>query len=186
MEVLHYLRQGNRAIVTRSHALVAWVVFALACGGEHARDWGREDTAAMIADSVAALDTAPAPLGGMPDEPDELTTSPDEIVLAADSAAGDHVFHRRGQCFTCHGAAGEGMDRLGPSLRRSVWLHSDGSIAGIQRTIAMGVASPQIAPIAMPGFSRQLSSEELRQVAAYVYTLGRGGTVLEEGLDEDP
>ncbi len=158
----------------------------VACGGEHARDWGRGDTAAMIPDTHAALDTAPNGWDGLADDPDGLAEAPGEIVLAADSAGGDLIFHRRGQCFTCHGAAGEGMEGLGPSLRRSGWLHSDGSLAGIQRTIAGGVASPRVAPIAMPGFAQQLSSEELRQVAAYVYTLGRGGTVLEEGVNDDP
>lgn len=169
-----------------SHALLVAAIALVACGDEHARDWGRGDTAAMIRDTPAALDTAPDGWIGVPDDPDHLAEAPEEIVFAADSAAGDLIFHHRGQCFTCHGAAGEGMERLGPSLRRRFWLHSDGSLAGIQRTIASGVANPRVAPIAMPGFSRQLSTEELRQVAAYVYTLGRGGTVLEEEVNDDP
>ncbi len=170
----------------KSHALLTAAFVMAACGGEHARDWERGDTAAMIRDTPAALDTAPEGWDGPPDDPNEFAEAPGEVVLAADSAAGDLVFHHRGQCFTCHGAAGEGLERLGPSLRGSAWMHSDGSLAGIQQTIATGVANPRVAPVAMPGFARQLSSEELRQVAAYVYTLGRGGTVLEEELNEDP
>jgi mono/diheme cytochrome c family protein len=163
--------------------LIALAAIQTGCGGDHPRDWGRADTAAMVDDTPTAVRPLPDQDAFPPDDPDSPFESPGELVLAADSAAGDLIFHRRGQCFTCHGAAGGGMARLGPSLRDGVWLHSDGSLAGIQRAVAEGVAAPRASPIAMPGFARQLSAEELFQVSAYVYAIGRPGSVLRADPD---
>lgn len=152
----------------------------VACGGDHPRDWGRADTAAMLSDSPGAVPDTSA---------DTLVASPAngsaelETVLAADSAVGDAIFHRRGQCFTCHGANGTGLARLGPSLRDGVWFHSDGSLAGIAGTIANGVATPLESPIVMPGFARQLSEDELHQVASYVFSLGHRGRTIQPDHD---
>ncbi len=155
-----------------------WIVAAaaiaalLACGGDHPRDWGRADTATMLSE---LSDTLP---GDDADTLDDGAIPPPmlDVVAPADSAAGDAIFHRRGQCFTCHGAGGTGIDRLGPSLRDGVWLHTDGSLAGIAGIISSGVAAPRVAPIAMPGFVNQLSESEILQVAAYVYSLSHPGS----------
>jgi mono/diheme cytochrome c family protein len=100
------------------------------------------------------------------------------LVLAADSAAGDSIFNRRGTCFTCHGPYGTGMPNLGPDLRDQTWLHSDGSFRAILRTIRAGVAVPKASPIGMPSFEGRLSEAELHRVAAYVFSLSHPGSVV--------
>lgn len=100
------------------------------------------------------------------------------LVLAADSAAGDAIFNRRGTCFTCHGQYGVGMPSLGPDLHDGNWLHGDGSFRSILRVIRDGVAVPKASPIGMPSFDGRLSNPQLYQVAAYVFSLSHPGSVV--------
>jgi mono/diheme cytochrome c family protein len=159
-------------------ALAAAALVVAACGGE--------DRPGAIGDTSIAYSL---PDGTRPDSaPTDSLPSHDEgsdsvavdtavptiaTISVADSAAGDSIFHRQGRCFTCHGAAGEGMATLGPPLLDSQWLHGDGSIAFIERVIATGVAEPKAANIAMPAFEAQLSPDQIRAVASYVYVLSR-------------
>lgn len=99
-------------------------------------------------------------------------------VPAADSGAGDALFRGAGRCAGCHGAAGEGVDGLGPNLRDDEWLHG-GSRREIRRVIAEG-ASPARGgfTVMMPAYGGQLGPAEQAQLAAYVWTLSRPGSVL--------
>ena len=45
-------------------------------------------------------------------------------------------------CIACHGAEAAG-GVLGPNLRDAEWLWSDGSVAGIGKSISEGVAQPK-------------------------------------------
>lgn len=121
-------------------------------------------------------------IGAFRDTTDTATATADVadvlIVLAADSAAGDSIFNRRGTCFTCHGAFATGMPNLGPDLRDATWLHGDGSFRAILRTIRDGVAVPKASPIGMPSFAERLSVVELHRVAAYVFSLSHPGSVV--------
>ena len=101
------------------------------------------------------------------------------VVLRADSAMGDALFHGAGQCMTCHGDAAEGITNLGPNLRDSVWLHGDGSVGFIQRIILTG-AVPKEMPVVMPAFATRLSALEAFRIAAYVYTLSHPGAVVDD------
>jgi mono/diheme cytochrome c family protein len=154
------------------------IVTAVACGESRKETPG--DTAIAFSASEDTMHAAREP-GHAPVDTDvgavELGGSP-TLVLKADSAAGDAIFRRGGNCFTCHGVRGEGVPSLGPSLADSVWLHSTGSVEGIQRTIAEGVAVPKISPTLMPAFSRSLSPAALFRVAAYVYTLSHPGAAV--------
>jgi glucose/arabinose dehydrogenase/mono/diheme cytochrome c family protein len=75
-------------------------------------------------------------------------------------------------CTGCHGANGAGTS-LGPALNGKKWLWSDGSYAGIKKTIADGVSQPKQYRSPMPPMGgAQLSDDQLAAVAAYVWSIG--------------
>jgi glucose/arabinose dehydrogenase/mono/diheme cytochrome c family protein len=91
-------------------------------------------------------------------------------------ALGERVFHGEvggAACTGCHGTNGAGTP-LGPDLTDTKWLWSDGSYAGITKTIATGVSEPKEYRSAMPPMGgAQLTSEQVSAVAAYVWGLSR-------------
>jgi mono/diheme cytochrome c family protein len=91
-------------------------------------------------------------------------------------ALGDSIFHGRvagGTCTACHGQAGQGTS-VGPNLTDQEWLNTDGSYEGIVQTVTKGVAQPKKFPAPMPPMGgASLSPEQVRAVAAYVYSLSR-------------
>src|SRR3989442_16009348 len=103
-------------------------------------------------------------------------TARDSITPAL-VALGDSVFHGRvgrATCAACHGARGAGA--LAPPLTSGTWLHSDGSSPSIVRVVREGVLKPSRGPTPMPPMGGgNLTPEQLRAVAAYVYTLGNRG-----------
>jgi len=75
-------------------------------------------------------------------------------------------------CAGCHGDSGQGTP-LGPALTGREWLWSDGSYAGIKKTIADGVAQPKKYRSPMPpNGGPQLTPDQLSAVSAYVWSLG--------------
>ncbi|MGH7444305.1 MAG: c-type cytochrome [Longimicrobiales bacterium] len=116
------------------------------------------DTTAAAADSPAA-DAAQVPLP--------------EGVTAAMVTAGEQVFTGPGFCFTCHGQGGAGSP-LAPPLNDNEWLHIDGAYEAIVETVRTGVPEPMQFPTPMPPMGgAQLSDDQIRAVAAYVYTISR-------------
>ncbi len=88
-------------------------------------------------------------------------------------AAGQQVYGSTGFCFTCHAADGAGTP-LAPALNDSEWLHIDGSYEAIMTIVREGVPQPQQFPAAMPPMGgAQLTDEQIRDVAAYVYSISR-------------
>jgi mono/diheme cytochrome c family protein len=87
---------------------------------------------------------------------------------------GQRIF--RGQvagaaCTGCHGDSGEGTP-LGPALTAKKLLWSDGSLAGITKTITEGVPQPKEYRSPMPPMGgAQLTPEQVSAVAAYVWGL---------------
>jgi glucose/arabinose dehydrogenase len=74
-------------------------------------------------------------------------------------------------CTGCHGDHGQGSP-LGPALTAHQWLWSDGSYAGIQKTIADGVPQPKKYRSPMPAMGgAQLSADQLKALAAYIYSI---------------
>jgi glucose/arabinose dehydrogenase/mono/diheme cytochrome c family protein len=88
---------------------------------------------------------------------------------------GDDLFHGRvgtATCAACHGNDARGT-RIGPALVGRAWLWSDGSLAGLRRTIVNGVPWPREFSAPMPPEGGALlSSEQLDALAAYVWALG--------------
>jgi mono/diheme cytochrome c family protein len=92
-------------------------------------------------------------------------------VTPAAIAKGDTVFHKTGLCYACHGNNAEGT--VGPNLTDAEWLHGDGSYEMIVAIVTSGVPAEKAKKgIAMPpkGGST-ISEEEVKAVAAYVYSL---------------
>ncbi len=89
---------------------------------------------------------------------------------------GDRIYHGQvggAACTGCHGDGGAGSV-LGPDLTDPQWLWSDGSLAGIQRTIAGGVAKPKKFRAPMPARGgATLTEEQVAAVAAFVWGLGQ-------------
>jgi glucose/arabinose dehydrogenase/mono/diheme cytochrome c family protein len=89
-------------------------------------------------------------------------------------ALGDRVYHGQvggAACAGCHGAHGTGSP-LGPDLTSKKWLWSDGSYAGISKTISDGVPHPKEYRSPMPPMGgAQLTPDQLSALAAYVWAL---------------
>jgi mono/diheme cytochrome c family protein len=158
---------------------------------------GRRSASDVVApeDSVAVAPTAAAPTGttAAPPPSDSMAAPAADSaglasatgarsITAADSAAGDALYHGAGRCVGCHGALGEGASTLGPSLRDSVWTSGDGSVAGIERVIANGAPAGGAFRIAMPAYASQLGMPDIARLAAYVYTLSHAGSVAVDTL----
>jgi mono/diheme cytochrome c family protein len=176
-----------RLVSSRAVALAAAITIACT-GGERAD--GSADTALVVpgTDSTAGRDTSltlstattvTTATGVITsDSARAASDSAPILLLAADSVAGDSLYHNsRGRCITCHGARGVGGGSLGPSLRDSVWVDTDGSAAGIAAIIRDGVAEPKGGTARMPAFGRQLDPVQISRIAVYVYSLSHKGAM---------
>jgi glucose/arabinose dehydrogenase/cytochrome c5 len=87
---------------------------------------------------------------------------------------GERIYHGQvggAACTGCHGGSGEGTP-LGPDLTGKKWLWSDGSYAGITKTITEGVSQPKQYRSPMPPMGgAQLTPDQLSAVSAYVWSL---------------
>jgi mono/diheme cytochrome c family protein len=84
---------------------------------------------------------------------------------------GNEIFHKTGLCYACHGQDGKGL--VGPNLTDDVWLQSKGTYDDIIKQILAGVTKEQAksgVPMPPKGGST-ISDEEVKAVAAYVYSL---------------
>jgi glucose/arabinose dehydrogenase len=74
-------------------------------------------------------------------------------------------------CTGCHGDSGKGST-VGPDLTSKKWLWSDGSFAGIQKTITEGVSKPKKYRSVMPAKGgAELTPAQVKAVTAYVWSL---------------
>ena len=101
--------------------------------------------------------------------PDAGLTAP-KGATAAMVAAGDKLYHAN-PCIGCHGDSGQGTT-LGPALNTKEWMWSDGSWAGITKTITEGVQQPKKYRSPMPAMGgAQLTPQQVKEVAAYVWSI---------------
>jgi mono/diheme cytochrome c family protein len=149
---------------------------------------GSEDGAA----SVRSCPSATAPAGNPVDvsaQPPE-GTHPDAGAAASNLplprgatremvGLGNRVYHGQvggAACTGCHGDSGEGTT-LAPPLTAHKWLWSDGSYAGIAKTITEGVSQPKQYRSPMPPKGgAQLTPGQVSAVAAYVWALSHHAT----------
>jgi mono/diheme cytochrome c family protein len=134
----------------------------VACGGGDAEPEGGAATPAP------APAPPPAAVGANVELPEGVTQ---EMVTQ-----GQQVFAGPGLCTTCHGPDASGTT-LAPSLRDTEWLNVEqGTYDEIVNVIITGVAQPVQHPAPMPARGgSQISDEQVRQVAAYVYAIAHGG-----------
>ena len=92
-------------------------------------------------------------------------------------AAGDSVYHLA-SCVQCHGQD-VGGSANGPSLRGPVWKHINGSYNEFVRIINTGIPRQQIMdpayrlPMPARGGVPVLSNDDIRLIAAYLYSISR-------------
>ena len=106
--------------------------------------------------SAPAQNPAPAPTTAL---------SPELI------AQGDKVFHGAGNCYACHGGNAEGL--VGPNLTDAEWIHSKGTLEDITNQVIHGVPKEESKSgiVMPPKGGGTLSDEDVKAVAAYVYSL---------------
>lgn len=108
--------------------------------------------------------------------PDDSTSSDLELpegVTAGMVAQGETIFEGPGTCFACHGTTGEGTP-IAPDLTDNDWLNVDGSYGQLVEIIDTGVQETKEFPgLMMPRGGSGMSDEDLRAVAAYVWSLSR-------------
>jgi mono/diheme cytochrome c family protein len=159
------------------------VAAAIACGGD-AREGLTADSAVVQnrepTTSVSDSGTTVTDSTTVDSTRDSAGVALPTLVLIADSAAGDVLYRRKGKCLSCHGLDAKGLDRLGPNLQDGEWLHGDGSLPFLQRTIVDGVARPKASPTVMPSFATTLTPDEVYRIAAYVYTLSHPGAAVSD------
>ena len=87
---------------------------------------------------------------------------------------GQQIFTSTGQCYTCHGPDAKGT-QLAPNLTDSEWLNISGKYDEIVNLVHSGVPQPKQHPAPMPAMGgAQLTDDQVKQVAAYVWSLGGG------------
>lgn len=135
--------------------------------------------ASLLASVVAAgcskatgTEAAAAPVPSAPAVP--------AAVTAAAIATGDSIFHA-GSCQRCHGQKGIGAQN-GPSLVAGAWLHSPGTFNDLVATITNGVPRASLKdqtrrfPMNPRGGPMNLTDDQVKSVAAYVYSISRSKT----------
>lgn len=140
-------------------------------------------TLPRLAIVVAAVLLSPPGAAGQTSSPAD---SLPEGVTPAMVSAGKELFGGKGLCLACHGPDATGG--LGPDLTDTVWLHGDGSFTDIVSRVLLGVPDDEsITGQSMPpkGGST-LTDEEVRAVAAYVWTLSRGTPPTERKTGTKP
>ncbi len=156
---------SRKSAVTLMGMMVGLVAF-VACGGG---ETGSQEAGAGEAAETQMSETAMAEGGAAAQQEIEL---PEGVTMEMVSQ-GQEVFAGAGLCYVCHGTEGQGMPGLGSDLTDSEWTHGDGSFANIVETVMNGVdSSASGTGSAMPPKGGSgITDEQVRQVAAYVYSL---------------
>jgi mono/diheme cytochrome c family protein len=116
---------------------------------------------------AAAQETAATPA-----KPSPTATSAAPGITPELIAQGDKVYHGSGNCYACHGTNAQGL--VGPNLTDAEWIHSKGTLEEIVTQVTNGVpkeAAKSGIPMPPKG-GGTLSDDDIKAVAAYVYSLG--------------
>jgi glucose/arabinose dehydrogenase/mono/diheme cytochrome c family protein len=105
--------------------------------------------------------------------PDAVLVLPDDVTQEA-VALGYRIYHGQvggAACTGCHGASGTGSP-LGPDLTSKTLLWSDGSFAGLMKSITEGVPTPKKYRSPMPPLGgAELTADQIKALTAYVWYL---------------
>ena len=104
----------------------------------------------------------------------ETQQLPDGVTTAMISSGGE-LFRTDALCHACHGGDGAGIANLGSDLTDTEWTHVDGSYIRIVVLVTDGVTAEESSTgIPMPPRAgANLTDDQVRAVAAYVWTLSR-------------
>jgi mono/diheme cytochrome c family protein len=146
----------------RAFCAMTVVVAASACGHSAAKPAaGAAPAAATSASNAKAAPASKLPAG----------------VTTAMITLGDSIFNN-GNCQRCHGKAGIGAANA-PAFKGIKWQHGSGSYDDIVKTVISGVPADQIKdpthkfPMSAKGGRTPLTDDQIKAVAAYVYTISR-------------
>lgn len=93
-------------------------------------------------------------------------------------ALGEQIFQGKvagGTCWGCHAKNGKGTGNA-PDLTDKTWLSADGTLESIEGVVTGGVPKPKKFKVAMPPMGGgKLTPDEVKAVAAYVYSLSKKG-----------
>lgn len=132
---------------------------------------------AAVAVLVTGCATAPSTsqAGGTgPQAPAAPTVPLPSGVTTAMVTQGRQLYNGPGDCSTCHGADARGT-MLGPNLTDRVWLNIDGSYESIVGVVTNGVPMPKEHSQPMqPKGGSNMTTDQVRAVAAYIYAISRG------------
>ncbi|MGH7510424.1 MAG: c-type cytochrome [Gemmatimonadales bacterium] len=159
--------RSTTTLATARLGVAALVFITAACGGE---DRARDQTATAEKTARSGQQEAAPPEAPRDTSPvaSEAQVTPELI------AQGERIFHGQeggAACSTCHGQNATGS-QLAPDLTDDRWLNGDGSYEFIVNIVTQGVLNPKEHPAPMPPMGgASLSPEQVRAVAAYVYSL---------------
>jgi len=139
--------------------------------GEEPSDMSRYgDPNRVTAEELQLPEQQPAPQAA---EPQQSAVQLPEGVTEAMVTQGQQIYGGPGNCFACHGPNGAGTP-LAPALNDPNWLHVDGSFDAIAAIITAGVPTPKQHPAAMPARGgSSITDDQVRQVAAYIFSISR-------------
>ena len=122
--------------------------------------------ALAVASALASVEVLPASAQQTP-----------EGATAEMVREGRELFTGDGFCYACHGRNGRGVPDLGADLTDGEWTHTDGSFRDLVARIRKGVPAEESASgVPMPpAGGADLTADQIRAVAAYVWSLSRGG-----------
>lgn len=104
-------------------------------------------------------------------------TQPDSLppgVTTEMIAEGATLFLGQGICMACHGSDAKGLKGMGANLTDDEWTHTDGTFEGIVERITAGVTAKESSNgLVMPPRGAGLNDDQVRAVAAYVWSLSR-------------
>jgi len=88
-------------------------------------------------------------------------------------ARGKVIYNGNGLCMACHGTNAKGV--TGPDLTDTTWLHHDGSFEALVKQITAGIddKASKTGQIMPPRGGSAISDEDVKAVAAYVWTLSK-------------
>lgn len=107
-------------------------------------------------------------------QPRKLPALPSGVTLSL-IRQGDSVYHGKGGCNTCHGQDSMGMPNSGSALSLGLNFIPQ-TPAAIDSLVTAGIPEAITRPsIAMPprGLGQNMTPEEIRQVAAYVWAISQ-------------
>ncbi len=149
--------------VSLGRTILILTLFALTAGLQGCDGFGSGGDGGGVSDDLAP------PVDDFPES--VIAALPDGATIETLRQGRDQY----GVCAVCHGADAEGT-QLGPPFRDAQWVHSDGTVDGIEEVVRAGIARPRDFPVPMPPMGGgAFDDEQVRALSTYVYALSLGG-----------